>query len=329
MTVSIKDVARLAGVSVTTVSRVINKNEFVRQETAQKVLKVIEETGYKPNAIARSLKIKNTQTIGIMMPDIASYLFSEVVRGIEDIANLYNYNIILCNTDLDREKEEKYMDVLVEKQVDGIIFMCNTITKKLAEKIKKNGAKTILISTDYTDMPSVTIDNVQASKDAVKYIIDRGYKKIAFIGGQMSDANVGLTRLNGYVSAISESGLTYNKDYICEGDFKFKSGYENAKKLLSLPDKPEAIFAASDEMAIGVVRAAMELGITIPKDLAVVGFDNIDMSKMIYPSLTTISQPFYDMGAVGMRLLTKKLNNEDVEEEKMILKHELIIRESC
>lgn len=329
MSVSIKDVAKISGVSVATVSRVLNKSGYVSEETKKRVLEAIEKTGYKPNAIARSLKVKNTRTIGIMIPDISSHFFPEVVRGIEDIANLYNYNIILCNTDLDRDKEERYLDVLAEKQTDGIIFMSNTITDTLAEKIKKTGIDVVLISTDYKDMPSVTINNMKASEDAVKYIIKKGYKKIAFIGGPMDDPNAGLPRFNGFVKALTEGGLSLNRQYICEGDYRFTSGYKGAKKLLNLPDRPDAIFAASDEMALGVIRAALEMKIRVPEDLGVVGFDDINISEMAFPSLTTIAQPLYDMGAIGMRLLTKILNKEKIDSYKMILEHRLIVRESC
>lgn len=329
MQISIKEVAKLAGVSVATVSRVLNKTGNVKDETVEKVMKVIEETGYKPNAIARSLKVKNTRTIGIMTPDISSPFFPEVIRGIEDVANMYGYNIILCNTDLDREKEERYLDVLTEKQIDGLIFMSNTVSNKLADKIKGMKIDTVLISTDYQDISSVTIDNVKAAYDAVKYIIDRGYKKIAYIGGPMYDPNAGLPRYQGYVKALTEAGIEPNRDYIIEGNYRYKSGYDGAIKLLDLKDRPDAVFTASDEMAIGVIRAAMEMDIKIPKELGIVGFDNIRMSNMVYPSLTTISQPMYDMGAVSMRLLTKILNNEKIEHSKVTLKHKLVIRESC
>lgn len=329
MAISIKEVAKLAGVSVATVSRVINKNVYVKAETTRKVLEAIEKTGYKPNAIARSLKVKNTKSIGIIIPDISSHFFPDVVRGIEDVANEYNYNVILCNTDLNREKEKKYLDILVEKQVDGIVYMSNTITDELAGKIAGVGTEIVLISTDYRDLASITIDNVKAAAEAVKYIISKGYRDIAFIGGQMTDPNAGLPRFNGYVKALSEAGININKDFILEGDYRYESGYKGGKKLLSLDNKPQAVFASSDEMAIGVIKAALEYGYSIPDELAVVGFDNIDISKMVYPSLTTISQPLYEMGCEGMKLLAKKLNKEEIEKYKVVLEHKLIIRESC
>ncbi|PAB60285.1 LacI family DNA-binding transcriptional regulator [Anaeromicrobium sediminis] len=329
MAISIKDVAKMAEVSVATVSRVLNKNTNVKEETEKRVLDAIEKTGYKPNAIARSLKVKNTRTIGIMIPDISSNFFPEVVRGIEDVANEFNYNIILCNTDLDREKESKYLDILVEKQVDGIIYMSNTFTDQLAEKVKKMGIEIVLISTDYKDLPSITIDNVKASKDAVDYLIEKGYENIALIGGQMTDPNAGLPRYNGYINAMSHAGKTINKDFIVEGNYKFESGYTGMKKLLELEKKPDAVFTVSDEMAVGIIRAVLESGYKVPKDMAVIGFDNTNMAKMTYPSLTTLSQPLYEMGAVGMRLLTKLLNKEEVENHKIVLEHELIKRESA
>ncbi|WP_432667107.1 LacI family DNA-binding transcriptional regulator [Wukongibacter baidiensis] len=329
MSASIKDVAKLAGVSIATVSRVINKNVYVKEETTRKVLDAIEKTGYKPNAIARSLKVKNTRSIGIIIPDISSHFFPDVVRGIEDVANEYNYNIILCNTDLDRDKEKKYFDVLVEKQVDGIVYMSNTITEEIANKIASVGIEIVLISTDYKDLTSVTVDNIKAAEDAVKYIISKGYRDIAFIGGEMTDPNAGLPRFNGYIKALSEAGISINKDFILEGNYRYESGYEGAKKLLSLDNRPQAVFAASDEMAVGVIRAALEQGYRIPEELAVVGFDNVDISKMVYPPLTTISQPLYEMGCEGMKLLARKINKEKIEKYKVVLKHNVIERQSC
>lgn len=328
MTLKIKDVAEQAGVSVATVSRVLNNSDSVKPDTFQKVMMVIEEMGYKPNAIARSLKVKNTKTIGIMIPDISSHFYPEVVRGIEDIANMYEYNVVLCNTDLKREKELKYLDVLTEKQSDGIIYMSNIITGQLAYSFQNLKIPVVLISAEYGELPTVLIDNIAASKDMVKYLIEKGHKRIGMIAGQQNDYVAGISRVTGYYKALEEAGISVDEGLIAYGNYRFKSGYEGGKKLLTQENRPTAIFTASDEMALGVIRAATELKLSIPTDLAVAGFDNIDMAEKICPSLTTIAQPMYEMGAVGMRLLTKILNNEELEENKIILNYRLIERES-
>lgn len=328
MKINIKDVAKKAGVSISTVSRVVNNSKAVRPKTKAKVLEAIEELGYKPNAIARSLKVKNTMTIGIMVPDISNQFYPEVVRGIEDVANMYEYNIFLCNTDLDNDKEIQYFSVLEEKQVDGIIFMGGIISDELGKRFKDSGIPIVLIGTDYKEYPSVTIDNMQASKDVIKYLINKNHKNIAMITGKAYDPIISGARKKGYKQALEESGLEYREDLIVEGGYRFKSGYEGAKKLLALKEPPTAIFVSGDEMAIGAMRAALEKDIVIPEELAIVGFDNIDMAGKVYPSLSTVGQPMYEMGAIGMRVLTKILHDEILEDKKVVLNYSFIERES-
>ncbi|GAB6086515.1 LacI family DNA-binding transcriptional regulator [Alkaliphilus crotonatoxidans] len=328
MKFNIKDVARKAGVSISTVSRVINESKIVKPETHEKVMKAIEELGYKPNAIARSLKIKNTKTIGILIPDISNQIYPEVVRGIEDIANMYEYNIFLCNTDLDKEKEIQYFDVMAEKQVDGVVFIGNEVSEELYKKFKTYGIPIILIGTDYEDIPSVTIDHVGASRAMMKYLIKKGHERIGIITGKRFDPVTYGTRMEGYQKALEENNLPFLEELVIEGGFRFKSGYEGAKKFLDMEQPPTAIFVANDEMAIGAMRAALEQGINIPEELAIVGFDNIDMAGKIYPALTTVAQPMYEMGAIGMRVLTKILNEETLETHKIVLNYSLLERES-
>lgn len=328
MKFNIKDVAKKAGVSISTVSRVINQSKPVRSKTKEKVLDAIEELGYRPNAIARSLKVKHTQSIGIMVPDIANQFYPEVVRGIEDVANMYEYAIFLCNTDLDHEKELKYFTELEEKQVDGLIIMGNSISRQLAQQISQSEVPVVLIGSKHAGLPSVTIDNIQAAKDAVGFLIDQGHRRVGVITGKMKDPVMGIARLEGYRRALEAAGLPWQSELVVEGGYRFKSGYEGACQLLSLGEMPTAIFVASDEMAIGAMRAILEKGLHIPESIAVVGFDNVDMSGKVFPSLTTVGLPMYEMGAIGMRLLTKVLQGETVIDGDVVLDYELIQRES-
>jgi LacI family transcriptional regulator len=325
---NIKDVAKRAGVSISTVSRVINDSKVVRPETHVKVMKAIEELGYKPNAIARSLKVKNTKTIGILIPDISNNFYPEVVRGIEDIANMYNYNIFLCNTDMEEEKVIQYFQVMAEKQVDGIIFMGNMVSDELRVKIDFYDIPTVLIGADSGDLPSVTIDYAAASKAIVNYLINKGHVKIGLIAGKLDDPIVGGAPLRGYMEAMEEAGLQINRDFIVEGGHRYKSGYSGAQQLLSLTERPTAIFAASDELAFGTIRVAMERGIKIPQELAIAGFNNIDMAAKIFPALTSVAQPMYEMGAIGMRVLTKILNEGGPDKNKIILDYRIVDRET-
>lgn len=328
MPLNIKDIAKIAGVSVATVSRVLNNSNLVKDDTSEKVNDVIAQIGYKPNAIARSLKVKSTKTIGIMIPDISSHFFPEVVRGIEDIANTYDYNIILCNTDLDREKEIRYLSVLSEKQVDGIIFMSNIVTEELNELFATLKIPVVLVATDYDKLPSVTIDNVVAAEHIVSYLINKGHTRIAMISGRKNDPIAGASRIKGYKNALIKSGIAFKEDLLVEGDYRFDSGYEGAKKLLSLKERPSAVFAACDEMAMGVVRALLDDGFKLPDELPIVGFDDIDMAEKTWPPLTTIAQPLYQMGATGMKLLTDMINGCEAAEKKVVLDFELIVRKS-
>ena len=325
---NIKDVAKKAGVSISTVSRVINQSKPVRPKTRERVLEAIEELGYRPNAIARSLKVKHTQSIGIMVPDIANQFYPEVVRGIEDVANMYEYTIFLCNTDLDDDKELKYFSEMEEKQVDGLIFMGNILTDPLSREMKNADMPVVLIGSDHPDLPSVTIDNILAAKKAVEYLLHKGHRRIAVITGKMKDPMMGRARLKGYREALENAGIPWKSEWVVEGGYRFNSGYEGAKRLLILDERPTAIFVASDEMAIGAMRAILEKGLQIPDDIAVIGFDNVDMSGKVYPSLTTMGQPMYEMGAIGMRLLTKYLQGEEVQEDKVVMNFELVERES-
>lgn len=328
MSATIKDVAREAKVSIATVSRVLNNSAVVTDETKQRVLEAIKKTGYKPNALARSLKIQKTHTIGLIVPDISSTFYPEVVRGIEDIAAMYNYNIFLCNTDQKEEKEIKYIEILGEKQVDGIIFMGDTVRDSVLEIFNNFGTPIVLSGTQDREQkyPSVIIDNKRAAYDAVKYLISLGHKKIAMISGPMHDPIRGALRIEGYSQALKESGIKNDPDLVVEGDFKTRNAYLAMLKLLE--HKIDAVFAASDDMAAAAINAIFDSGLKVPDDIHVVGFDNTYISTMFRPTITTIQQPAYDIGAVSMRLLTKLLSKEPIDEMHVILPHQLIVRES-
>lgn len=330
MSATIKDVAKKAGVGVGTVSRVLNEHPSVSDDIREKVLKIIEELDYKPNAIARSLKIKSTHTIGVIIPDISSAFYPEIVRGIEDVAKEYKYNIILLNTDLSREKEKEALNILKEKKADGILFISNTVNEKLKQEFKKTDIPIVLISTedDKGEFYSVTIDNQKAAYDATIYLIKLGHKKIAMLAGEKDDPNAGVPRINGYKKALLENNIKIDEDYIFYGDYKFKSGFKNMLKILKLKDMPTAIFAASDTMAVGAVSCAMQHGFNVPKDFSIIGFDGLELAEYFYPPITTIKQPRYEMGAKGMEMLISLINKEKVD-KKVLLGYEIIERKSC
>lgn len=329
MTVTIYDVAREASVSMATVSRVVNGNPNVKPSTRKKVLDTIELLGYRPNAVARGLASKKTTTVGAIIPDISSMFFADLARGIEDIATMYNYNIILANSDRNKEKEVKLINTMLEKQVDGILFMGGHISEDHIKQFTSTSVPFVLASTyDETNtVPSVNIDNEMAAFEATKFLLDQDNKHPAFIYGH-DDTRISQFKFEGYKRALREYGVEIKQDFIVNVDYSYDSGIVAVKQLMELTERPTAVFVASDEMALGVIHGAQDLGFKVPEDLEVFGFNNTRLARMVRPTLSTIVQPMYDIGAVSMRLLTKYMNKEEVEEKNVILPHRIIERDS-
>jgi len=330
VTVTIYDVAREAGVSMATVSRVVNNNPNVKPQTRKKVYEAIERLGYRPNAVARGLASKKTTTVGVVIPDIANANFAEVARGIEDIANMYHYNIILCNADKRKDKEIRVINTLLEKQVDGLLFMGGAVTEEHIQAFRTSNVPIVLCATtdDKASIPSVDIDHEGAAFDAVNRLIAEGHKSIAMISGTLQDPANGYARFQGFKRALEQAGLSYSEDFVRVGNYKYESGIEATQYFLDLPQRPTAIFAATDEMAIGAIHCIQDAGLSVPDDISVISVDNSRISSMVRPQLTTVAQPMYDIGAVSMRLLTKLMKKEAVEDAKVTLPHELISRQS-
>lgn len=329
MNITIYDVAREANVSMATVSRVVNGNPNVKPVTRKKVLETIERLGYRPNAVARGLASKKTTTVGVIIPDISSIFFSELARGIDDIANMYKYNIILSNSDQNIDREIKLINTMLEKQVDGIVFMGGKITEEHVKEFKTSPVPVALAATvDPTQsIPSVNIDYEQAAFEATKLLIENGNNQPAFIFG-VEETAANELKYKGYERALKEVNQTINHDLIIKGDYTYASGMEAVEQLLTLEARPTSIFVASDEMALGVIHAIQDKGLRVPEDIEVFGFDNTRLATMVRPTLSTIVQPMYDIGAVAMRLLTKYMNKEEVSEANVILPHQIIERNS-
>ncbi|MFX3625428.1 MAG: catabolite control protein A [Ectobacillus sp.] len=330
MNVTIYDVAREANVSMATVSRVVNGNPNVKPTTRKKVLEAIERLGYRPNAVARGLASKKTTTVGVIIPDISNIFYAELARGIEDIATMYKYNIILSNSDQNKEKEMHLLNTMLGKQVDGIVFMSENITSDHVEEFKKSPVPIVLAASfdEQSITPSVNIDYEQGAYDAVKYLLDKGHKHVAFVSGPFEHAVAEVKKMQGYKRALEEAGVAYHEERVVEGDYTYDSGIEAFDKLWESSNKPTAVFVSSDEMALGVIHGAQDQGVHIPNDVEVIGFDNTRLATMVRPQLTTVVQPMYDIGAVAMRLLTKYMNKETVEDHTVILPHRIQFRKS-
>jgi LacI family transcriptional regulator len=328
--ITIYDVAREANVSMATVSRVVNGNPNVKPVTRKKVLEVIERLGYRPNAVARGLASKKTTTVGVIIPDISNIFFAELARGIEDIATMYKYNIILSNSDQNMDKELRLFNTMLGKQVDGLVFMGGNITPVHVEEFEKSQVPIVLAgSIEETGViPSVNIDYEQAVFDSVKEFIEKGHRNIAFVVGPLHEPKNAEKKLKGYQNALKEAGIPFNEDLLVEGDYTYDSGLEAFDKLLEASERPTAILVGSDEMALGIVHGAEDKGYKIPEDFEVITSDNTRLSLMVRPQLTTIVQPLYDIGAVAMRLLTKLMNKEKLSEHIVVLPHRIEHRQS-
>ncbi|GGE77357.1 catabolite control protein A [Priestia taiwanensis] len=330
MNVTIYDVAREANVSMATVSRVVNGNPNVKPTTRKKVLEAIERLGYRPNAVARGLASKKTTTVGVIIPDISNIFFAELARGIEDIATMYKYNIILSNSDQNKEKEFHLLNTMLGKQVDGIVFMGENITPVLVEEFERSPVPIVLAASfdEGNVVPSVNINYEQATYDAVTSLFEKGNKRIGFVSGPTEEINSVNKKLAGYRRALEEAGIAFDESLLVDSDFTYDSGMEAFDKLWELDDKPTAIFASSDELALGLIHAAQDKGLQIPTDVEVIGFDNTRLATMVRPTLTTVVQPTYDIGAVAMRLLTKLMNKEAVDNHTVTLPHRIKVRQS-
>lgn len=326
---TIKDVAERAGVSIATVSHVINKTRYVSEELQARVRQAMEELGYQPNAIARSLRRKETHTIGLIIPDNSNPFFAEVARGIEDFGFQNGYSVILCNSDGDLKKELAYIGVLTSKRVDGIVFIAATAK---AEHIKPFLGEIPLVIVD-RKMPdleadSVLVDNFGGGYAATRHLIDLGHRKIGCITGP-PDLAPSADRVAGYKQALKDHGLQPLDELIVEGDFRYQSGNEGMRRLLDLEPPPTAVFACNDVMAIGAMKAAQDQGLRVPEDIAIVGFDDITLASFTNPTLTSVKQPKYEMGKIALELLFQRISSSDLQgRQEIILDTTLVVRES-
>jgi LacI family transcriptional regulator len=313
-----------------TVSRVLNGTAVVKEETKAKVLAAIEKLSYRPNAVARGLASKRTKSIGVILPDVSDLFHAEILRGIEDIATMYQYHIILANSDARESREIDLIGTMWEKQVDGLLFISEKITPEIVRTFEQAQLPVVLCATDDPEgrIPAVSIDNQSAGRDATRYFLDRGISRVAYLGGPTSHP-VTMERKRGYEAALVDAGISYEQPLVLHANtLHYEDGYQTAKSFLQTGGEAQAVVAASDELALGYLNAVRDRGGKVPDDVLLLGFDNTRLSTMIRPELTTIAQPTYDLGAVSMRLLTKLLLDEQIEEYTVRLPHSIIERHS-
>ncbi len=331
---SIKEIARVAGVSTATVSRVLNNSDKVREDTARRVKKVAEELSYRPNHVARRMKVNATDSlvIGLIITDIGNPFFSNVAKGVEDIAYKNKHVLMICNTNESPEKEKFFLNSLLSEKVSGVIIV-PTIGNGNDDFIKKlvmDGFPMVTVDRRIKDLnvDSVCINNEAGAYQATQRLIKNGYKRIGIICGIKGLSNTE-ERLNGYVKALEEAGIPLSDDLITYGNYVETGGRDAISQLLSLNEPPTAVFSTNNLMTLGCLKELYNRKIKIPDDIALVGFDDSLWERALNPPLTTVKQPGYELGTNAAELLIKRLNNRDASKMNILLNTELIIRDSC
>lgn len=323
-TITIYDVAREAGVSMATVSRVVNGNPNVKPSTRKKVSDVIDRLNYRPNAVARGLASKKTTTVGVIIPDVTNLYFSSLARGIDDVASMYNYNIILANSDGDTSKEIKVLNTILAQQVDGVIFMGHHLSDEVRREIDLTDTPVVLAGTldEKNELPTIVIDYKEASADSTQLLIDNGNKNIALLGLDIESEKQRLSS-EGYKETIENAGLNYDESLVIRVDSDVNS--LDATGLVETL-KAKGVTAATvedDRIAILLLNELFAQGINVPEDFEVITSNNSPLVDISRPKLTTLNQPLYDLGAVAMRLLTKLMNKEETDELHIVLPYDI------
>ena len=328
MPVTIKEIAERVGVSTATVSRALHNTGYVREDTRKRIIEVANSLGYERYRERDNIKVR-TNLIGVIVSDITNPFFTQVVRGIEDVLNVAGYSLLLCNADENIEKETHYLRVLYEKKVDGIILAPARGDHRGIREIIDGGICLVLIDRliDGLDVDAVIIDNVSGAYEGVSHLIAEGYKRIGIITGSL-EVMTAKERLEGYKRALEDNGMDFDEELVENGWYTQDGGYRAAKRLIGRA-KPDALFVTNNVMTTGALLAIKELGLKIPEDIGIIGFDDLEWAPLIDPSLTTISQPIYTIGSTAAQLLLRRLGRSaKLRKEVVVLKPELIIRES-
>lgn len=327
---TIRDVANRSGVSTATVSHVINGTRFVSEEVRLKVIAVMEELNYQPNAIARGLRTRKTRILALIIPDITNPFFADFTRGFQDTADEKDNLVILCNTDRIKTREIRFLEMMWQQRVDGIVINPAKVQAEDLRQLTKARISVVLIGSQINDpdFDTVMVDNIQAGYDAVQHLIDLGHRRIGLVCGSQTTSS-GQKRYQGYCRAMNENKLPIENALIVEKEITYEGGREGMQQLLSLPDRPSAVFSTSDIMALGAKTAIEDAGLNIPANISLVGFDGIPEVSRTYPKLTTIEQPAYQMGQTAAQVLLEQIEaNNVLPRRKIVLPHQLVVRES-
>ncbi len=331
---SIKDIAREADVSISTVSHVINKSKYVSEETQRKVKKAISKLNYRPNIIARSLRTRRTRTVGVLLPDIAQPFFAQVVRGMEQAAKERKYTLVLGCTFYDLEEENKQIESLIDQSIDGLIFFCGYDSYAHIKEVQDNHVPVVVVDREISDksIPSVLIDNTLAMQSAVQYLIDSGHREIGYITFPFDNQTTIKRRYDGYINALKINSIEINPDYIVIDDSmrlnELQATYNIMKKKIEGDMLPTAYAVLADFLAIGLIKALKDFNFSVPEDISVIGFNNESICEFSEPPLTTVKQPKKLMGFTALNLLLDIIEGRDIDEKNIFLPTTIIERES-
>lgn len=329
---NIREVARVAGVSVATVSRVLNHPEKVSFDTREKIDRVIEELDFSPNSLARGLNLKGTTTIALVIPDLRNPLYTEIARGVEAVAHRKGYNLLLCHTEKDSGKERSYIRMLAEKKIDGVILAYTILDTQDFIDIRGHNIRVFLFGQDGTaeGISSIYSDFRRGAYLAVTHLANLGYRRIAYIRG--ADRHMENRRKTlGFREALEEAGLEGCEDFLVRGNDDIDGGYLAALQLLQQKPRPDAVFAGNDLMAVGALDAFRAEGLRVPDDISLIGYDDIRMASLVEPKLTTVSWPVHKMGLIAARIIIEEIETGDktAEIQNIFLQPKLKIRKSC
>jgi LacI family sucrose operon transcriptional repressor len=326
---TIKDIAEMANVSRTTVSRVLNNSGYVSEEVRKRILKIIEETGYVPSEHAKSLRTKRTKVIGVILPKISTETSSRLVSGIDEVLAEKGYQILLANTNLEKEKEIEYINLLKVRQVDGIILVATNINDDLVRVIHQLNIPLVVVGQEIPGVSNVLYDDYNVAREITSLFIKRGHKKIAFIGVDESDRAVGYLRKKGYLDVMAEHGLPVENEWVQKGVFDIESGYEAMKRIMeNAKNRPTATFAVTDRLAIGAMKYLKEKGYSLPEEMALAGIGASEISNYVTPTLTTVDYLNKEAGREAAKLILNNILQNDKSIKKITLNYRLLIRDS-
>jgi DNA-binding LacI/PurR family transcriptional regulator len=325
---TLRELARLVGVSTSTASRALNQNTAISEEVRKRVLRAAQETNYIPNSMARGLALRRSHLIGLVVPSIGNPFFAEIARGAHDAAYERGYVVTLCDTQRSRNREDLFVQTLVQSRVDGVIVTGGVLTPEHIQGLKQQRLPVVLAGrrSSGTGYSGVSVDNIAVGHEATRFVIEKGHTNILYLSGP-AESSASRDRQRGYEDAIEAHGLTPS---IVQGDFSMEFGFEEAARIAAQKTPPTAVFAANDMLAIGLIMGLVNLGLKVPGDIAVIGCDDIPMGALIRPALTTMHVPMYDIGARSMQLLLRSIEgNDQLPPESILLESSLVVRESA